>query len=155
MSVGLQTLAGHRGPVGCSISPAGSCSWGCPGRSRGGRAQDRGKGSLHAEIHARGWSYPNTTGTEAIPVLSSLGHHPRGVGRAGIGIHPSSQCHGAALCVPFPVWSRTGGFKLSPLGLPPRSLLLSWGLWQSCASFRLFICFHFLCTPLGHCSDIK
>lgn len=119
MSVGLQTLAGHRGPVGCSISPAGSCSWGSPGRSRGGTAQDRGKGSLHAEIHARGWSYPNTTGTEAIPVLSSLRHHPGGVGRAGIGIHPSSQCHGAALCVPFPVWSRTGGFKLSPFGLPP------------------------------------
>lgn len=119
MSVGLQTLAGHRGPVGCSISPAGSRSWGSPGRSRGGRAQDRGKGSLHAEIHAQGWSYPNTTRTEAIPVLSSPGHHPRGVGRAGIGIHPSSQCHGAALCVPFPVWNRTGGFKLSPLGLPP------------------------------------
>lgn len=89
MCVPLQTLIWHRGPVGCSISPAGSCSWGCWGRSRGGRAQEKGMGSLHAEIHTQGWSYSNTTGTEVTPVLSSPGHHPRAVGRAGVGIHPS------------------------------------------------------------------
>lgn len=33
------------------------------------------------------------------------------------------QCHGAALCVPFPVWSSTGGFKVSPLSVPPSALL--------------------------------
>lgn len=43
--------------------------------------------------------------------------------QASLPIQAHLQCHGAALCVPFPVWSRTGGFKVSPLSVPPSAPL--------------------------------
>lgn len=102
-------------PVGCSISPTGSCSWGWPGRNRAGRDE------LFQHHRDRAHCSPVITRTSAQGCGEGWGWDPSL--QASLPIQAHLQCHGAALCVPFPVWSRTGGFKVSPLSVPPSAPL--------------------------------